>query len=71
MAKGDVTKKVISKSGKDRRATSYQLDQNKNMTRTRSGNATAFKQVVYLQEVGKNKNGKAIYSSITKHERIS
>lgn len=71
MAKGDVTKKVISKSGKDRRATSYQLDQHKNMIRTRSGNATAFKQVVELTEVGKNKKGKVIYHSKTKHERSS
>lgn len=70
MAKGDVTKKVISKSGKDRRATSYQLDQNKNMVRTRSGSPTAFKQVVELTEVGKNKKGKVIYRSKTKHERI-
>lgn len=71
MARGDITKKIISKSGKNRRTTSYQLDQNKNMIRTRSGNATAFKQVVYLQELGKNTKGKVIYRSITKHELSS
>jgi hypothetical protein len=71
MAKGDVTKKVISKSTKDRRPTSYQLDHSKNMIRTRSGYAIAFKQVVELTEMGKNKKGKTIYLSETKHERIS
>lgn len=71
MAKGDVTKKVISKSTKDRQPTSYQLDHNKNMIRTRSGHPTAFKQVVELTEMGKNKKGKTVYSSQTYHERIS
>lgn len=28
-------------------------------------------QVVYKQEIGKNRKGKTIYDSITKHERIS
>lgn len=67
MATGNVTKRLISKSGKDRRPTSYQKDREKNMIRTRSGNATAFKQIVELTELGKNKKGKTIYSSRTKH----
>lgn len=67
MATGDVTKKLISKSRKDRRPTSYQHDQQKNMIRTRSGSATSFKQIVELTELGKNKKGKTIYSSRTKH----
>jgi hypothetical protein len=63
----ETTKKIISKSTKDRRPTSYQLDQNKNMVRTRTGYAIPFKQVVELKEIGKNKKGKTIYNSRTRH----
>lgn len=67
MSKGEVTKKMISKSTKDRRPTSYDRDQQKNMIRTRTGNARSFKQLVELTEVGKNKKGKTIFSSKTRH----
>lgn len=58
MAKGDVSKKVISKWNKT------QIDPN-----GRRIDKSA--QVVYLQEIGKNKKGRTVYSSMTKHERIS
>lgn len=55
MAKGDVKKKVISKWAKG----------------APSGTGEKLQQVVYKTEVGKNKKGKAIVRSQTKHERIS
>lgn len=58
MAKGDVTKKVISKWSKTL------LDPNGKRIEKAA-------QVVYRQELGKNKKGKTVYSSQTKHERIS
>lgn len=61
------TTKTISKSTKDRRPTTYQKDRDINMIRTRSGYPIAFKQIVDLTEIGKNKKGKKIYSSHTKH----
>lgn len=54
MAKGDVTKKVISKWAKQPHNESRPLQQ-----------------VVYKTELGKNKKGKTVYSSQTRHERIS
>lgn len=58
---------VISKSTKDRRPTTYQKDRDKNMIRTRNGYATSFKQVVVIEYLGKNKKGKKVFSSKTKH----
>lgn len=54
MAKGDVTKKVISKWERAPVNAPH----------------TKLQQVVYKTEVGKNKKGKVIFRTQTKHERI-
>lgn len=58
MAKGDVTKKLISKW-------------EKTMIHPNGSRVERAAQFVYKQELGKNKKGETIYSSMTKHERIS
>lgn len=63
-----MTTKVISKSGKNRIPTEY-LKVKGEMIRKRDGYPTAFKQIVEIEEIGKNKKGKKIYSSTTKHVR--
>ena len=55
MAKGDVKKQVISKWAKG----------------TQDVAKGTLQQVVYKTEVGKNRKGKTILRSQTKHERIS
>lgn len=59
--------KTISKSNKDRRPTSYTLNQNKERIRTRSGYPISWKQVVEIEEVGRNNKGKKIHVSKTRH----
>lgn len=60
--------KVISKSNKNRRPASYIKVNGERIVR-KEGASGAWKQIVELEEVGKNKKGKTIYSSKTKHIR--
>jgi len=57
MSKGETTKKVISKW-------------NRTQIVNDRGERDRLQQVVYKTEIGKNKKGKTIFSSKTRHERV-
>lgn len=62
------TTKTISKSTKDRRPASYSKQKGEMIIR-KEGMPDAWKQIVDIWEVGKNRKGKKIYKSQTKHIR--
>ena len=60
--------KTISKSTKDRKATRYVRKDGEIMrVRDKGSFSIAWKQIVEIEPIGKNKKGKTIHSSRTKH----